>query len=139
MPELRVGDWTELGTAAAQVRTAVFVREQGIPAALEWDAADAECLHCVAFDGAQPVATGRLLPDGHIGRMAVLPAWRRGGLGGTILERLVAAARERGDAVAMLNAQRQVESFYRRHGFETVSEPFDEAGIEHVSMRRALR
>ena len=138
-PDLRVGDWDTLGSAASQVRTAVFVREQGIPAELEWDAADAECLHCVAFDGRQPVATGRLLPDGHIGRMAVLATWRRSGLGGAILERLVAAARERGHPVALLNAQREVESFYRRHGFETVSEPFDEAGIEHVAMRRALR
>ena len=136
---LQLGDWATLGEAASRVRTAVFVHEQGIPVELEWDAADAGCLHCVAFDGERAVGTGRLLPDGHIGRMAVLPAWRRSGLGGEILERLVAAARERGDAQALLNAQCQVESFYRRHGFETVGTPFDEAGIPHVAMRRPLR
>ena len=136
---LELGDWATLGDAASRVRTAVFVREQGIPVELEWDAADAGCLHCVAFDGERPVGTGRLLPDGHIGRMAVLPDWRRAGLGGEILEHLVAAARARGDELALLNAQCPVESFYRRHGFETVGTPFDEAGIPHVAMRRSLR
>ena len=138
-PALRIGDWAALGPAAAQVRTEVFVREQGIPAELEWDADDRLCLHCVAFDGDEPVATGRLLPDGHIGRMAVLAGWRRSGLGGAILERLVDAAREHGHVQAMLNAQRYVEAFYERHGFQTVGQPFQEAGIEHVAMRRALR
>jgi len=136
---LRVGDWSTLGQAAASVRSEVFVREQAIPAELEWDDQDALSIHCVALAAGEPVATGRLLRDGHIGRMAVLAGWRRAGLGGLILERLVDLARERGDPVARLNAQLYVEAFYRRHGFVIEGEAFDDAGIPHIAMRRSLR
>ena len=137
--ELRVGDWNTLGADAGAVRTEVFVREQGIPAELEWDEWDALSIHCVAYDGGRAVATGRLLPDGHIGRMAVLADARRGGIGGRVLQRLIEAAVARGDAEVLLNAQAYVAGFYRRHGFEAFGEPFDEVGIPHVAMRRALR
>jgi acetyl esterase len=136
---LRCGAWNEFGKAAGRIRRKVFVCEQGVPAELEWDANDSLSLHCVAcFDG-EPIATGRLRPDGHIGRMAVLPPWRRSGVGGRILERLVTLARERGDDQVRLNAQQYVAAFYARHGFEAEGEPFMEAGIRHVAMRRLLR
>lgn len=136
---LRVGDWNTLGDAAASVRSDVFMREQAIPAELEWDDQDALGIHCVVFAAGEPVGTGRLLPDGHIGRMAVLAGWRRTGLGGAILERLVDLARERGDPVVRLNAQLYVEAFYHQHGFLGEGEPFDDAGIPHLAMRRSLR
>jgi len=136
---LRLGDWATLGEAAGRVRVAVFVEEQGIPIALEWDAADAGSLHAVAYDGDVPVGTGRLLADAHIGRMAVLPAYRRGGLGGTILEALVAEALSRGHAAVVLSAQVYVRAFYERHGFIAFGPEYDDAGIPHQSMRRALR
>lgn len=136
---LRIGDWKSLGEAAASVRSEVFVREQAVPAELEWDDQDALSIHCVAFAAGEPVATGRLLRDGQIGRMAVLADWRRAGLGGLILERLVDLARERGDPVARLNAQLYVEAFYLRHGFIVEGEAFDDAGIPHIGMRRSLR
>jgi len=136
---LRCGDWAALGEAAALVRTEVFIVEQAIAPALEWDDDDAASLHCVAFEGDRPVACGRLLPDGRIGRMAVLKPWRGRGLGGAILERLVEAARSRGDAVATLSAQCHAEGFYRAHGFAPDGAVFDDAGIAHLPMRRALR
>lgn len=131
---LRTGDWPTLGGEASSVRTEVFVREQGIRAEDEWDAADAECLHCVAYDGARAIGTGRLLPDGHVGRMAVLAAYRRSGVGSIILRALVRAAGERGDREVVLNAQCQVVAFYARHGFELRGEPYDEVGIPHQTM-----
>jgi len=138
-PRLRCGDWAALRAAAAPVRTEVFVVEQAIPAELEWDDDDAASLHCVAFVDDRPVACGRLLPDGRIGRMAVLKPWRGKGLGGAILERLVEAARARGDAVARLSAQCHAEAFYGAHGFVPDGPVFDEAGIPHLPMKRALR
>lgn len=138
-PCLRCGDWAVLRAAAVPVRTEVFIIEQAIPAELEWDADDAISLHCVACVDDQPVACGRLLPDGRIGRMAVLKPWRRHGLGGAILERLVEAARARGDAFARLSAQCHAEGFYRAHGFVPDGPAFDEAGIPHLPMKRALR
>lgn len=137
-PELRCGDWTALREWAMPVRAEVFIAEQAIPPEMEWDEDDAVSVHCVAFAGGAPVATGRLLPDGRIGRMAVLRGWRGRGLGGAILEQLVAIARERGEREVRLSAQCHAEGFYRRHGFEPDGEVFDDAGIPHRRMRRSL-
>jgi len=136
--ELRTGTWAQLGEAAGALRLAVFVREQGIPAALEYDAWDARSVHCVAFVDGEPAGTGRLLPDGHIGRMAVRADQRGRGIGRRVLEALMAIARERGDTSVELSAQTKVEAFYRAQGFVPVGEPYEEVGIPHLKMRRSL-
>lgn len=133
---LRDGDWATLRADAARVRLDVFVAEQGIPEALEWDEHDAVSVHAVVYDRDRPVATGRLLPDGRIGRMAVLRAWRGRGLGGAVLEHLVGLASARGDAVVELSAQVHAIGFYRRHGFDADGPVYDDAGIPHRTMRR---
>lgn len=141
MPDLHIhlARWDEVGAVAGAIRTRVFVEEQGVPAELEWDAADADCWHAVARDAqGVPVGTGRLLPDGHIGRMAVLAEARGSGVGMAILLALIAQARTLGYAEVMLNAQTHAESFYQRAGFVREGEIFMEAGIEHISMRLPL-
>jgi pimeloyl-ACP methyl ester carboxylesterase/predicted GNAT family N-acyltransferase len=135
---VRLGAWPDLQPLAQPIRTTVFVDEQGIDPALEWDVQDAVCLHAVAFEGATPIGTGRLLPDGHIGRMAVRVEWRRHGVGGRILQALVDAARARGDAEVVLSAQCYVAEFYAAHGFIASGEPYEEAGIAHIQMRKRL-
>ena len=83
---IKLGDWTSLQKDAQAIRYAVFVVEQKIPADLEWDVMDAQCLHAVAYDeNNKPIGTGRLLPDGHIGRMAVMESARGTGIGAAIL------------------------------------------------------
>lgn len=137
---LVLGDWDTQRIPAQAVRYAVFVVEQRVPIELEWDEMDAACLHAVAYaPDNSPVATGRLLPDGHIGRMAVLQQARGTGIGGEILNALVAAARQRGDTAVMLNAQTHAVPFYLRHGFVRDGEEFMEAGIAHIAMRRVLQ
>lgn len=137
--KLVLGDWDTLREGARKVRYEVFVVEQKVPIELEWDDMDAQCVHALVSDeSGTPLATGRLLPDGHIGRMAVLEKARGAGLGGRMLEALIAAARERGDSVVMLNAQTHAEPFYARFGFERDGEEFMEAGIPHIAMRRHL-
>lgn len=143
MTEMRTGDWATLGEAAAAVRTAVFVEEQGIAREDEWDEADHKVVHAVATNRlGQSVATGRLLQDApgvaRIGRMAVLRPLRGSGLGEQIIAALEQAARARGDAQVCLNAQRSAEGFYRRLGYAPYGEPFDEVGIPHIAMRKAL-
>ena len=136
--QLQTGSWAELREWCQPVRFKVFVDEQGIAPELELDAADESCVHCIARSGGLVVGTGRLLPDGHIGRMAVLAPFRRSGLGGMILERLVDEARKRGHTRVELSAQAYVESFYRRHGFTREGAVYVEAGIDHVRMWRGL-
>jgi predicted GNAT family N-acyltransferase len=121
------------------VRYAVFVIEQGIPEALEWDGLDADCRHILArSDSGEPVATGRLTPEGRIGRMAVLPAWRRQGVGRALLAQLLQLAASRGLADVALHAQRDAAGFYRREGFQESGDPFESAGIVHVRMTRSI-
>ena len=136
---LVLGDWDTQRTDAQVVRYEVFVLEQQVPLEMEWDEMDALCIHIVAYDEeGQAVGTGRLLPDGHIGRMAVRQPARSAGIGARMLEALVEAARNRGDKEVMLNAQTQAEAFYQRYGFMREGEVFMEAGIPHIHMRRAL-
>ncbi len=139
MQRIKLTAWAEARDDASPIRFEVFVAEQGVPREIELDEHDETSLHAVVFEGDVAVATGRLLPDGHIGRMAVLAAWRGQGLGSRILLRLIDAARARGDAQVVLSAQVRAVPFYRRHGFIEEGEEYLEAGIRHRSMRLALR
>jgi predicted GNAT family N-acyltransferase len=131
--------WDLARDEASRIRTEVFVREQGVPAEIEMDEHDASSVHALAFDPeGRAIATGRLLPDAHIGRMAVLKAWRGRGAGGAILERLVDRARERGAREVVLAAQTHALEFYRRHGFAEEGRVYLDAGIEHQDMRRRI-
>lgn len=136
---IRTARWPDDAGTLQGVRHAVFVAEQGVPAAIEWDGRDAQCLHAVAEAAdAGAIGCGRLLPDGHIGRMAVLRDWRGRGVGGALLAHLVALAAAAGHARVALNAQTHALAFYRRYGFVPVGPEFMEAGIAHQAMERAL-
>ncbi len=137
---VEVTSWARARVEVAPVREAVFVVEQGVPPEIELDEWDELSDHAVArcADGTV-VGTGRLLPDGHIGRMAVLPAWRGSGAGAAILRALLEQARRRGLRRVVLNAQTQAAGFYARFGFApTARAPFVEAGIPHLEMARDL-
>jgi len=134
----RVG-WSDAGLQLRAIRTAVFIDEQNVPVELEWDGLDVLCLHVVAEAATgEAIGTGRLLPDGHIGRMAVLKSWRRRGVGRALLLELLAAAGERGHERVELNAQTRAIGLYARFGFGVVGDEFMEAGIPHRTMRMEL-
>lgn len=131
---VRAADWTVDRAALRAVREQVFVREQAVPIELEWDEFDPLCQHVVAEAAGKAIGTGRLLPDGHIGRMAVLESWRGRGVGSALLEALLRFARDRGIRRVRLNAQSRAVAFYLRYGFVAEGEEFIEAGIPHRSM-----
>lgn len=136
---VELGNWATMRSQAASIRAVVFVEEQKVPTEIELDEFDAVSVHALAFDAAgKAVGTGRLLPDGHIGRMAVLAPARGRGVGSALLQALMAAARQRGLREVQLNAQTQALPFYERFGFTPEGEEFDDAGIAHRSMRRSL-
>jgi predicted GNAT family N-acyltransferase len=133
------GAWDALADGARPVREAVFVREQKVPLELEWDEFDVGSRHALARDSSGgPIGTGRLLPDGHIGRMAVLPAWRGKGVGRALLETLMDIARECRMPRLVLHAQTAAADFYERFGFRPEGEQFMEAGIPHIVVTRQL-
>ena len=132
--------WEKAEALAAPLRFAIFVGEQNVPAGIELDDLDEKCMHAIAFDEAgKPIGTGRLLPEGKIGRMAVVKEWRRRGVGAELLEALLAEAQRRGHAEVRLSAQLQAAEFYRGHGFVAEGKVYEEAGILHQMMRRSLK
>jgi len=143
MVDVRVATWQELEAAARPIRAEVFVGEQKIPAEMEWDEADPGAVHAVAFNRlGRALGTGRMLEHvpgvAKIGRMAVASSSRHCGVGRAVLDALLDAARARGDRQAMLHAQLGAAPFYERAGFVRRGPEFDEAGIAHVEMLRAL-
>lgn len=137
--QIRRAHWPEDSALLRQVRESVFVMEQHVPAELEWDGIDAECVHALAVsqDG-KAIGTGRLLRDGHIGRVAVLREWRGQGVGKRLMEFLMAEARSRHYPRLLLNSQVSAVPFYERIGFVTRGDEFDEAGIPHLEMTLEL-
>ncbi|WP_258039291.1 GNAT family N-acetyltransferase [Nitrosomonas ureae] len=133
---VRVVDWETETLTLRNIRTTVFIREQQVPVDLEWDEFDIISMHFLVFNNhREAVGTARLLPDGHIGRMAVLKEWRGKGYGSAILKKILEELRGRHMQKAMLNAQISAVKFYERFGFQQVSgKKFLEAGIPHVKM-----
>jgi len=136
--KLRQGDWRTARSCVLPLRIAVFVEEQGIPLELEEDQDDPVSLHAwVEADDGQVLATGRLLPDGHIGRIAVDRGRRGEGLGARVLAHLITMAKERGIEMLALHAQTSALRFYERFGFVPRGDVFMEVGIPHQLMVRS--
>ncbi|MCZ6870662.1 MAG: GNAT family N-acetyltransferase [Gammaproteobacteria bacterium] len=129
--------WSEHEEVLKDIRRQVFIEEQEIPQAIEWDGMDEEATHFLALDEAGAyVGTARFLPSGQIGRMAVLPAHRNHGVGRMLLDAAIDHARASCYYGVFLHAQDYVSSFYDKAGFTVVGSPFVEAGITHVKMTR---
>ena len=131
--------WAEHKKDLIRIRTEVFINEQLVPPDLEWDGYDQSCWHMLARTAAgEIVGTARMLYDGHIGRMAVLPAFRNQGIGSALLEALLKVAKHEGISEVFLHAQTRAVPFYQKHGFTITSDEFMDAGIPHVTMRLTI-
>ena len=132
-------NWEADQVVLREIRRVVFIIEQKVPKEVEWDGRDEGSCHWLATnDDDVPIGTGRLLPDGQIGRMAVLSDQRGRGIGFAILEAAVEKARRLGMAEVFLHAQTHALRFYVKAGFEPYGEEFEEAGIAHLAMRQML-
>ena len=137
--QIRLARWEQDSAAIRAVRNAVFSIEQGIAEALDFDGRDHECVHVLASIGdGESIGTARMLPDGHVGRIAVHKEWRGQGVGTRLAGYLTEVARDRGFEAIHLHSQARAAGFYSRLGFEARGESFLEAGIEHVLMVRIL-
>ena len=145
MPEtphyvVRPADWRVDEDAIARVRREVFVEEQSVPEALEWETWDPECTWFIAqTESGEVVGIVRLTPDARIGRMAVRASWRRKGVGAALLAAALDAARRRGLFSVRLSAQTHALPFYARHGFQPEGEVYQDAGIPHIAMTLTLK
>jgi predicted GNAT family N-acyltransferase len=136
---ISLADWERNSAVIRGVRNTVFSVEQGISETLDFDGRDQDCVHVLAQIGeSEIVGTARMLPDGHVGRIAVHKQWRGQGVGTQLVEYLAAVARDRGFAEIHLHSQVQAAEFYSGLRFVVRGETFMEAGIEHVLMVRIL-
>ena len=135
---IAIKPWQEAEKEAYPIRKAVFIEEQGVPEAMELDEFDPIAQHALAYRGLDCIGTARLViyPDhqARIGRMAVLPAYRRQGVGGQLLGALLENGKSQGVAEFELHAQLSAMPFYERFGFIAHGAIYDEAGIAHRDM-----
>ena len=137
--QVQLGPWEQLRKETSAIRFEVFVQEQQVPLELELDELDDLSLHALAFDvQGRAIATGRLLPDGQIGRMAVKSSDRKKGVGALVLQALVDAAKLKGHTEVILGAQIHAKGFYDRQGFVEYGEVFLDANITHIMMKKVL-
>jgi len=131
--------WQSHGGDIRRLRREVFVLEQQVPEEEEWDEDDAVSRYVVAVDGRERVlGTGRLAPQGKIGRLAVQRDWRGCGIGTALLQTLLTMAAAQGYRRVFLHAQCRALDFYARQGFTAAGPEFDEAGITHRKMTLTL-
>jgi predicted GNAT family N-acyltransferase len=131
--------WSEHLSALQAVRKAVFVKEQSVPEEFEWDGEDDRAYHWLALDKNRAIGTVRMLRDGHLGRLAVLPEHRKQGVGKDLLNKALRHAKMLNLREAWLYSQQPAIGFYQQFGFEAYGPIFQDAGIPHQSMRLRLR
>ncbi|MBU2644951.1 GNAT family N-acetyltransferase [bacterium] len=121
-----------------KIRNTVFTREQGIDKALDFDDRDVDAIHVLVRADDEYVGTGRMLNDGHIGRLAVLKEHREKGYGAAAVAALMLEAKDLGMKRVFLGAQLSAVGFYEKLAFRAYGEPFLDAGIEHIQMEKAI-
>lgn len=138
MTNIRVftADWHKDSADIRRIRETIFIKEQGVTPEQEWDSDDSGATHFLACEGEYAIGTARLLPNGCIGRVAVLRDWRGQGIGQLLMQAAIAEAERQGMNKQTLTAQAHAAGFYQRLGFEIISEEFIEAGIPHIEMQR---
>ena len=141
MFRIELKEWEQARTTAGPIRYAIFMGEPDAPSGIELDDQDKDCVHAIAYSTAdeKAVGTGRLMPDGQIGRMAVLKDWRRLGVGAALLDALVEEARKRGFKEVVVSVPLQAADFYRGKGFVADGKVFEEAGSLYEKMRMGLQ
>lgn len=136
---IRLAAWQGDRHALQLIRGQVFMQEQRVSAELEWDGLDDDAQHLLAHSAqGEAIGCARLLPDGHIGRMAVLKPWRGQGVGHALLRFALDQLCQQQVAMAVLDAQVHAMPFYERLGFSAVGETFMDAGIPHRRMELHL-
>ncbi|MDR6224885.1 GNAT family N-acetyltransferase [Desmospora profundinema] len=144
MAVVRVADHPDRKKQAFTIRHQVFVDEQNVPPSLEIDHWDShpDVVHLLALEGDEAIGAARVrFPSettAKLERLAVLASHRGCGIGQLLMEKAETVATERGKKEMVLNAQVQALPFYHRLGYRDFGEPFDDAGIPHKTMTKAI-
>lgn len=132
------GTWQDLKQHAEVIRRAVFIDEQNIAEADEWDDQDAISLHFIVYEQNRAIATARLLQNNSIGRVAVLNSHRGLGIGKLLMLEIIQIAKNQGRKQVQLSAQDHAVKFYNSLGFQQKGEFYLDCGIPHIDMDLSL-
>lgn len=132
--QITVVDWLTT-PALRDIRQTVFIDEQQVAPELEWDALDTDATHFLMTEAGMAIGTARLLANGRIGRVALLPSARGKGFGQMLMRAVMAHALQAGIQQLELSAQTHALGFYQQLGFIVCSEVYFDAGIPHQSMQ----
>jgi predicted GNAT family N-acyltransferase len=125
--------WQDDALPLREIRTQVFIVEQHVTEAFEWDDLDQNAIHLLAMVGNQPIACARIIGN-KIGRMAVIKASRGKGFGMALIQKALEIIKNNGESSAYLSAQTHAIGFYQRAGFLVTSEEYCDVDIPHVDM-----
>lgn len=120
------------------IRNKVFTNEQHIDPNMDFDGKDHDAVHVLIIFNGKYVGTGRMLNDGHIGRLAVLKEFRGKGLGAEIVISLIKEAKNNNLKRVYLGAQNHAVNFYKKLGFSKYGKTYTEVNIEHVHMEKII-
>ena len=136
---IQSGLWSQLQHDAKLIRSMVFIEEQHISEADEWDEQDAISLHFVVYAQDQPIATARLLENNSIGRVAVLQQYRGEGIGKLLMQQIIQVAKQQNRVFLQLSAQVYATRFYENLGFQVQGEEYLDCEIPHIDMGLSLK
>ncbi|WP_419819990.1 GNAT family N-acetyltransferase [Acinetobacter sp.] len=136
---IQSGPWSQLQHEAKLIRSMVFIEEQNISEADEWDEQDAISLHFVVYAQDQAIATARLLENNSIGRVAVLQQYRGEGIGKLLMQHIIQVAKQQNRAFLQLSAQVYAIRFYENLGFQVQGEEYLDCEIPHIDMGLSLK
>ena len=117
------------------VRGQVFVVEQKIDWAIEFDGLDPHCVLFTVYDDSKPIGAGRLYKN-KVGRVATLKEYRKQGVASLLMKKIEDYAKEHNLKELILHAQKYIEDFYTELGYTSEGDIFYEADIPHVKMRK---
>ena len=138
MLKIQIVDYNDYYEQIRNIRDDVFVREQKVSQSIEVDGLDPEATHSIVFDENKEIGTGRILKDGHIGRIAVKKQYRGKGVGKIIMESLLDIAKANQIPEVWLSSQYHAKGFYEKLGFIETGDVYQEAGIDHIKMKKKL-
>jgi len=136
--KVKTTNWRQERAELHEIRRKVFIEEQGVSEALEWDNKDEGAEHFIVYEQGTPIACARMLDQCKIGRMAVLPAYRNQGIGSQILDHIKRHASQKRYTKLELDAQCHAFQFYRNNEFTACSTPFDDANMPHIKMEHRV-
>lgn len=117
------------------VRGQVFVVEQKIDWAIEFDGLDPLCVLFTAYVDNKPVGAARLYKN-KVGRVATLVEYRKQGIASLMMKKIEEYAKENEITELILHAQKYIEDFYVELGYISEGDIFYEAEIPHVKMTK---